>query len=164
MNNQKIAVVGTELLKTVGGVMAGRYVVVMGKKVLKVNEETDLNKKKIKEVGIGLGVTAIGAFGAMKAPNQYKSICAGIATAGALSAMTPFAKEDGGFIPALNGSMGMAELENYSEEEMSIELNALEDYEEVLDEEEQNELNALEALEEEDDDYEVSDELNGEVN
>lgn len=144
MSNPKIAVVGTELLKTVGGVMAGRYAVVMGKKVLKVDQETDPKKKKIKEVGIGLGVTAIGAIGAMKAPTQYKSICAGIATAGALSAMTPFAKEEGGFIPALNGGMGMAELESYTEEDMSIELNSAED---MLDEEERDELNALEALE-----------------
>jgi hypothetical protein len=144
MSNSKVAVVGTELLKTVGGVMAGRYVVVMGKKVLKVDQEADPKKKKIKEVGIGLGVTAIGALGAMKAPNQYKSICAGIATAGALSAMTPFAKEEGGFIPALHGGMGMAELENYTEQDMSIELNSTED---ILDEEERDELNALEALE-----------------
>lgn len=159
MSNPKIAVVGTELLKTVGGVMAGRYAVVMGKKVLKVDQEADPKKKKIKEVGIGLGVTAIGAFGAMKAPNQYKSICAGIATAGALSAMTPFAKEEGGFIPALNGGMGMAELENYSEEDMSIELNSTED---ILDEEDREEINALESLEGdyEDTSYEELSEVN----
>lgn len=144
MSNSKVAVVGTELLKTVGGVMAGRYAVVMGKKVLKVDQETDSKKKKIKEVGIGLGVTALGTIGALKAPNQYKSICAGIATAGALSAMTPFAKEEGGFIPALHGGMGMAELENYNEEDMNIELNSTEA---ILDEEDQDELNALEALE-----------------
>ncbi|WP_461632034.1 hypothetical protein [Labilibaculum euxinus] len=144
MSNSKVAVVGTELLKTVGGVMAGRYAVVMGRKVLKVDQETDPKKKKIKEIGIGLGVTAAGAFGAIKAPNQYKSICAGIATAGALSAMTPFAKEDGGFIPALHGGMGMAELDNYNEDDMSIELNSAED---MLDEEDRDELNALEALE-----------------
>ena len=144
MSNSKVAVVGTELLKTVGGVMAGRYAVVMGRKVLKVDQETDPKKKKIKEIGIGLGVTAAGAFGAIKAPNQYKSICAGIATAGALSAMTPFAKEDGGFIPALHGGMGMAELDDYNEDDMSIELNSAED---MLDEEDRDELNALEALE-----------------
>ncbi|MDM8159044.1 hypothetical protein QUH73_04340 [Labilibaculum sp. K2S] len=139
-----MAVVGTELLKTVGGVMVGRYAVVMGKKALKVDQEADPKKKKIKEIGIGLGVTAVGAFGAIKAPNQYKSICAGIATAGALSAMTPFAKEEGGFIPALHGGIGMAELDNYNEDDMSIELNSAED---MLDEEDRDELNALEALE-----------------
>lgn len=143
MSNSKVAVVGTELLKTVGGVMAGRYAVVMGRKVLKIDQEADPKKKKIKEVGIGLGVTVIGAFGAIKAPNQYKSICAGIATAGALSAMTPFAKAEGGFIPALHGGMGMAELEQFNENDMSIELNSVQN---MLDEEDRDELNALEAL------------------
>lgn len=161
MNKEQITSVGTELLKTIGGTIAGRYMVVMGKKVLKVDQEADLKKKKIKEVGIGLGVTAVGAIGAMKVPNEYKSVCAGIATAGALSAMTPFAKEDTGFIPALHGGMGMAELEEYSEEDMSDELNSVENYDDILEEEARDEQNDSEALE---DDYEDVTSVESEVN
>lgn len=161
MKKDNISVVGMELAKTVGGVMAGRYAVVMGKKVLKVDQEVDSKKKKLKEVGIGLGVAAIGTVGALKVPNQYKSVCAGIATAGALSAMTPFAKQESGFIPALNGSMGMAQLEQYNEDDMSDELNAVGNYQDILDREEEDEINALEALS--DGGYSDTNELN-EVN
>ncbi|RKE04456.1 hypothetical protein [Marinifilum flexuosum] len=146
MRKNNISVVGMELAKTVGGVMAGRYAVVMGKKVLKVDQEVDPKKKKLKEVGLGVGVAALGTVGALKVPAQYKSICAGIATAGALSAMTPFAKEDTGFIPALHGSIGAAELAEYTEDDMSDELNAVGSYQDILDMEEQDEINALEAL------------------
>ncbi|NOU59097.1 hypothetical protein [Marinifilum caeruleilacunae] len=127
--NQTTAVL-IETAKTVGGVMAGRMVVVAGKKALKVNEETDPKKRKIKEVAIGAGIAGVGIVGALKLPNNYKSIAAGFATAGALSAMTPFAKgEDKGFIPALHGTTAMAALEGgdlYDEEAIELEENEFE--------------------------------------
>jgi len=130
-----------ETAKTVGGVMAGRMAVVAGKKALKVNEETDPKKKKIKEVGIGLGVAGIGTVGALKLPTEYKSIAAGVATAGVLSAMTPFAKgEDQGFIPALHGTTSMAELGE------SVDLDNDQDLEDLEESEEDYEINALAAI------------------
>ena len=154
MKKNDISIVGIELAKTIGGVMAGRYAVVMGRKVLKVDEEADPKKKKLKQVGLGLGVAAIGAVGAMKAPSEYASVCAGVATAGALTAMTPFAKEeDKGFIPALHGSIGLAELEEENE-----------GFEEEQDE--MNELNALSAIDEyydEDEELEEEDDFNSDL-
>ncbi len=163
MSNSKVAVVGTELLKTVGGVMVGRYAVVMGRKALKVDQEADPKKKKIKEIGIALGVTAAGAFGAIKAPNQYKSICAGIATAGALSAMTPFAKEDSGFIPALHGALGTATIEDEEDERIVRELNSPMDYDDVVIEEEEDDSyfdRGVRGLTEDAEYAEMGDELN----
>ncbi|MDQ2178832.1 hypothetical protein [Marinifilum sp. D714] len=125
--NQTTAVL-IETAKTVGGVMAGRMVAVAGKKALKVNEETDPKKKKLKEVALGAGIAGVGIAGALKLPNNYKSIAAGFATAGVLSAMTPFAKgEDKGFIPALHGTTAMAALEgDIYDEEMELEENEYE--------------------------------------
>lgn len=161
MKKSNLSVVGTELAKTVGGFMVGRYAVVMGKKALKINEEVDPKKKKLKEVGLGLGVTALGVVGSLKAPDQYKSICAGLAASGAISAMTPFAKEDAGFIPALHGSMGAAELEEHMEDSEAVyELNAVEDYNELLDNEDQDEINALESVVEDAEEAQVIDEVN----
>jgi hypothetical protein len=137
MKKQSQAVVtGIEVLKTVGGVVVGRYATIMGAKALKISEEADPKKAKMKKLAVGGGVLAIGALGAIKAPNQYKSIFAGIATAGALSAMTPFAKEDAGFIPALHGALGTAMIEDEEDERIVRELNSPTDYDDVIIEEE----------------------------
>lgn len=100
----KLKDVAIEVAKTTLGVVAGRTAAVMGEKALKVNEELDPKKKKMKEVGIGLGITAVGAFGATKVPKAYQSIMGGVAVGGAVSAMSPFGKPDKGFIPVLNGT------------------------------------------------------------
>lgn len=137
MKNQSQAVTtGIEVLKTVAGVAVGRYACVMGAKVLKINEEADPKKAKMKKIAVGGGVLAVGVLGAIKAPNDYKSVFAGISTAGALGAVTPFAKEDAGFIPALHGALGTATIEDEDDEAIVRELNSPMEYDDVLDQEE----------------------------
>lgn len=149
----QIQTVGIELVKTVGGFMAGRMAVIAGEKALKVVEETDAKKKKFKEVGVGVGVAAVGTIITLKAPKEFASVGAGMTTAGVISAMSPFGKEDKGFIPVLHGVYD--EDGNYIE--VNSELNALSETEaqqaerefKEFEEEENNELNALSELEEE---------------
>ena len=105
----KLKDVAIEVAKMTIGVVAGRTAAVMGENALKVNEELDPKKKKMKEVGIGLGITAVGAFGATKVPKAYQSILGGVAVGGAVSAMSPFGKPNKGFIPVLNGMEGDTE-------------------------------------------------------
>lgn len=153
-----LVAVGTELGKTVFGVAAGRMMVVAGEKALKVAEETDDKKKKMKEVGVGLGVATIGTLGALKLDDKYKSLAAGVATAGIISAVSPFGKEDKGFIPVLHGSLGTTDLDLNDPEQIQ-ELNAIEEaYEEN---EFQRELNDIES---DDDLYEDDSDLNGGLN
>lgn len=102
MSNLKT--IGIEVAKTALGVGLGRTAVVMGEKVLKVSEEADPKKKKMKEVGVGVAVAAVGTFGATKVPKEYQSFLGGVAVGGALSAISPFGKPDKGFIPVLNGA------------------------------------------------------------
>ncbi|MBI9058380.1 MAG: hypothetical protein JEZ01_11515 [Labilibaculum sp.] len=137
MAQKKVVTVGMELLKTVAGVTVGRYACVMGGNALKVNEEADPKKAKIKKIAIGGGVLAVGTIGALKAPQELKSVFAGVATAGVLAAVTPFAKEDKGFIPALHGSLGTATLDD-EDQKIALELNSLEDYQAIIDEEQED--------------------------
>jgi len=148
MNTKDIQDTAFEVLKTAGGAVAGRIVVVQAKKMLKVSEETDPKKKKIKEIAIGGGVAAVGTVAAIKLPKEYKSFAGGFATAGVFAAVTPFGKEDAGFIPVLHGTNGeeviysqdaLNALGSMSQEEL--------DYIEMLKEEEENE-NTISALEE----------------
>ncbi|MCZ4693883.1 hypothetical protein DWB61_03755 [Ancylomarina euxinus] len=156
-NKTDLGTVAKELGKTVLGVAAGRMIVVAGEKALKVSEETDPKKKKMKEVGVGLGVAAIGTVGALKLSDQYKSIAAGVATAGVISAVSPFGKEDAGFIPVLRGSLGTTALDLDDPEQIQ-ELNAIQEaYEEN---EFQRELNTIDN----NDMYEDAEELNGGLN
>lgn len=139
MAKPNIKTVGIELAKTVGGFVAGRAMVVMGEKALKVSEETDDKKKKIKEVGVGLGVAAVGTAITMKAPTDYVSVGAGMATAGVIAAISPFGKEDKGFIPVLHGTEDDAyididtELNGETEDEI-----AEREYREFIEEEKEN--------------------------
>jgi hypothetical protein len=151
-----LGTVATELGKTVLGVAAGRMVVIAGEKALKVSEETDEKKKKMKEIGVGLGVAAIGTVGALKLPTQYQSFAGGIATAGIISAVSPFGKENKGFIPVLNGPSAISAL--YLDDPEQIQ--ELDELEEALEEKEFNEeLNAVEN--EENDIYDDAVKLNG---
>ncbi|BAX79045.1 hypothetical protein [Labilibaculum antarcticum] len=136
-NQSKTITTGVEVLKTVTGVVVGRYATIMGGNVLKIAEEADPKKAKMKKLAVGGGVLAIGTIGAIKAPNQFKSVFAGIATAGALAIATPFATDDKGFIPALHGSLGTATIEDEDDERILMELNS--PYSELLDQEEQEE-------------------------
>lgn len=135
--------VAIEVLKTAAGAVVGRTAVVMGNKALKVIEEQDPKKKKLKQVGIGVGVAAVGTIAAIKLPSEYKSFAGGFATAGVFGAVTPFGKPDKGFIPVLHG---------YDEEgnliQVNTELNGgYNPEEEYLQElREEHELNALEEL------------------
>ncbi|MDE5421763.1 hypothetical protein L3073_06050 [Ancylomarina sp. DW003] len=159
MNTKDIQNTAIEVLKTAGGAVAGRIVVVQAKKMLKVSEETDPKKKKIKEVAIGGGVAAIGTVAAIKLPKEYKSFMGGIATAGVFAAVTPFGKDDKGFIPVLRGTEGEEVI--YSEDALNA-LGAMSqeelDYIEMLNEEEENE-NTISALEGEYEDFEGYEEV-----
>jgi len=148
----QIKTVGVELAKTVGGFMAGRMAVIAGEKALKVETEADPKKKKMKEVGVGVGVAAVGTAIAVKAPTEYASVGAGMATAGVISAMSPFGKEDKGFIPVLHGYD-----ENGNYIEVESELNELGETEaqqaerefKEFQEEENLTINALSELDDE---------------
>jgi hypothetical protein len=130
-----------EVLKTAGGAVIARTALVMGNKALKVDQEQDPKKKKLKQVGIGLGVAAIGTIGAIKLPNEYKSFAAGFATIGVFGALTPFGKADEGFIPVLHGTG------DYIEVNSELNGGAYNAEQEYLDEmQEEHDLNALAAL------------------
>ena len=136
--------VAIEVLKTAAGAVIARTAIVMGNKALKVDQEQDPKKKKLKQVGIGAGVAAVGTIAAIKLPNEYKSFAAGFATIGVFGAVTPFGKPDKGFIPVLHGTDDVDYIE------VNSALNSAEDYnpeleymEELQDE---HELNALEEL------------------
>jgi|GEM_PF-2902651 len=116
--SDQLKTVAMEVGKTALGFGIGRTVVVMGEKVLKVHEEADSKKKKMKEVGVGAAVALAGTLGTTKVPKEYKSITGGIAAAGAISAISPFGKPDKGFIPVLNGT---------DEPELVEEINSLSD-------------------------------------
>lgn len=133
----QLVVTGLELVKTIAGVGVGRLVAVKGAEMLKISEEADEKKANIKKMALGGGVLAVGTIGALKAPDAYKSLFAGIATAGALSAMSPYAKTDEGFIPALHGGIGTAMIEDEDDEKILLELNGEQSsYADLLEEEE----------------------------
>ena len=134
--------VALEVLKTAAGAVIARTAIVMGNKALKVDQEQDPKKKKLKQVGIGAGVAAIGTVAAIKLPNEYKSFAAGFATIGVFGAVTPFGKPDKGFIPVLHGTDDVDYIEVNSE--LNGGYNAEQEY---LDEmQEEHDLNALAAL------------------
>jgi len=137
-----LGTVATELGKTVLGVAAGRMIVIAGEKALKVSEETDEKKKKMKEVGVGLGVAAVGTVGALKLDDQFASFSAGVATAGVISAVSPFGKEDKGFIPVLHGTTAMSTIDLDDPEQIQ-QINAIEEAQE--EDEFQRELNAIQS-------------------
>jgi len=117
----QIKTIAVEVGKTAAGFVAGRAVVVQAEKMLKVPEEADPKKKKLKEIGVGAGVGAIGAIAALKMPKNYASFAGGVATAGVISAISPFGKEDKGFIPVLHGPD-----EEYQVIDLNSEVNSLE--------------------------------------
>ena len=122
-----LGTVGGELAKTVAGFIGGRILVVQGANVLKIDEETDDKKIKMKKMLVGAGVAATGFVGALKLPDQYKSIAAGVASAGAIAIISPYGKPNKGFIPVLNGTVGASALEPvYTQEDFEAEneLNA----------------------------------------
>jgi len=127
----KVEIVAVELAKTLGGFVGGRLVVNLGEKMLKVSEETDEKKRKLKELGVGVGIAGIGTLIALKAPSQFSSVGAGMATAGFVSAMSPFGTEDKGFIPVLHGTAGLSALDEFDE---ANELNSPTEEELELDE------------------------------
>jgi hypothetical protein len=164
-----IKTVGIELAKTVVGFGVGRIVVVQAEKALKLEEQTDPKKKKLMEVGVGVGVAAVGTAIALKAPPEFASVGAGMATAGVIAAVSPFGKDDKGLIPVLHG---------YDEEgnliEIESDLNAVEsederaerEYKEFLaseQEEDEDDLGAIEDDFDEDEDEDVPSSLNGAI-
>jgi len=108
MSKPDLKTVGIEVAKTVGGFIGARAISVQANKMLKVDQETDPKKKKLKEVGIGLAIAGAGTYGAYKLPEEYQSIAAGMAAGGAVVALSPYGKENKGFIPVLNGPNGSA--------------------------------------------------------
>jgi hypothetical protein len=163
--NKQTKTILTEVAKTAAGAVIGRTAVVYGEKALKVHEETDPKKKKMKEVGVGLAVAGAGTIGAMKLDNSLKSVAAGVATAGLISAASPFGKEDQGFIPVLHGADDIyPETENLEDEIRG--LGGYTEIETIEDDEIDNEINALEAVADEIDENEdqVADQVSVELN
>ena len=161
MKKKEVQTVAVEVLKTAAGAVIGRTAVVYGKKGLKVDQETDPKKKKLKEIGVGAGVAGAGVAGSIYLPDEYKSFAAGFATAGVFGALTPFGKEDKGFIPVLHGTE--EEYTEYQELSPADELNSLgafEEYDDLEKIEDETELNAV--IDEDFEEPENLTELNGE--
>jgi len=124
----QIKTIAVEVAKSTAGFVAGRALVVQAEKMLKVPEEADPKKKKLKEIGVGAGVGAIGTIAALKAPKKYASFAGGVATAGVIAAISPFGKEDKGFIPVLHGPD-----EEYQVIDLNSEVNSLESADDLED-------------------------------